>query len=523
MPAEARRRWRRRLIRLAPVAILLASVLALSWVWLIRDADGQANFLSSAVIVGLGGILLFAWVLLLSGLRARTRLILLAVTVLIGALLPALLRIDGVSGDLVPIIRWRFAPRAEADLPGNPTPSRSPDPVASTAGAGSRLEYPQFLGPSRDATVKGARLARDWSRSPPRPLWRRKMGAGWSGFAVAGDAAFTQEQRGELELVTCHALLTGEVRWSHSDPTRFETVIGGVGPRATPTVTEDRVYTLGGTGLLNCLERRTGARLWKQDVIEENGSRLNEWGMSGSPLVLGRLVIVSPGGTKGRSMAAYDRETGKPVWTGGTDRAGYSSPLHAVIQGVSQVLILNRASVAGHDAATGLVLWERPWPSESPSAAQPLPLPGDRVLVSSGYGVGCALFQIEKEAEGGLAARELWKNLNLKAKFANFVHKDGFVYGLDDGILVCLDVETGKRRWKAGRYGHGQMILVEDLLLVTAESGEVALIEPVPAGHRELGRFEALEGKTWNSPAFAAPYLLVRNAEDAACFELALE
>ncbi|HVR73267.1 MAG TPA: PQQ-binding-like beta-propeller repeat protein [Planctomycetota bacterium] len=514
------KRW---LIRLAPFAILLISALALAWVRLVREADGQANFLLSVVIVGVAGILLFAWVLLLSGLRARTRVKLLVVTILLAALLVALLRIDGVSGDLVPIIRWRFSPRAEAILPGIPSPPRPPDPGVSTAGAGARLDYPQFLGPSRDATVKGARLARDWSRSPPRPLWRRKTGAGWSGFAVAGDAAFTQEQRGDLELVTCHALLTGDVRWSHSDPTRYETVIGGVGPRATPTVTEDRVYTLGGTGLLNCLERERGARRWARDVMKESGSDVNEWGMSGSPLVLGRLVIVSPGGTKDRSLAAYDRETGEPVWTGGTARAGYSSPLHAVIQGDSQVLILNRASVAGHDAATGKVLWERPWPGASPSAAQPLPLPGDRVLVSSGYGVGCALFQIEKGAEAGLHARELWKNRNLKAKFANFVHKDGFVYGLDDGILVCLDVETGERRWKGGRYGHGQMILVEDLLLVTAESGEVALIEPVPAGHRELGRFEALEGKTWNSPAFAAPYLLVRNAEDAACFELALE
>jgi outer membrane protein assembly factor BamB len=370
--------------------------------------------------------------------------------------------------------------------------------------------------------VKGVRLFTNWTRTSPLQVWRAKIGAGWSAFAVAGASAFTQEQRGPLEMVTCYALLTGDIIWAHWDRTRYETMIGGVGPRATPTVDGDRIYALGATGILNCLDRETGHRHWTRDIIAENDSRVKEWGMSGSPLVHGDLVIVSAGGKKGRSLVAYHKLTGEPAWQGGTDEAGYSSPRLAVLAGAPQVLILNHASVAAHDVSNGKLLWEEQWPSDHPTAANPVPVAGDRVLVSSGYGVGCALFQVEKTAEGGLRSRAVWRTKSLKAKFANFVVRDGFAYGLDDGILACVDLANGERRWKAGRYGHGQIILVEDLLLVSTEEGAAVLVQASPDTHRELTRFQPLEGKSWNPPALAAPYLLIRNAEEAACFELPL-
>jgi outer membrane protein assembly factor BamB len=279
---------------------------------------------------------------------------------------------------------------------------------------------------------------------------------------------------------------------------------------------------MGATVFLNCLNRFTGERHWMRRTLEENDAKINNWGMSGSPLVHGNLVIVLVGGEAERSMVAYETQSGEPVWHGGHDGAGYSSPLHAVLAGTPQILALNRGSVVAHDPQTGKLLWEQPWPQEHPNVAQPLPLPGNRVLVSSSYGDGCALFQVKRTAEGGLTSEQIWKTRALNAKFANFVHRDGFVYGLDEGILVCLDVATGKRRWKQGRYGHGQMILVEDLLIVTAEAGEVLLLEVTPREHKVVGRFQAFEDKTWNSPALAAPYLLVRNHREAACYELPL-
>ena len=168
------------------------------------------------------------------------------------------------------------------------------------------------------------------------------------------------------------------------------------------------------------------------------------------------------------------------------------------------------------------MLWRFAWPSAE-SVAQPVPLPDDRLLVSSGYGIGSKLLHIQRDTDGKLGANLLWQSRGLKAKFTNVVYRDGYIYGLDDGILVCLDISDGKRTWKKGRYGHGQMILVEDLLLLQAESGDVVLVEANPTSHVELGRFSALVGRTWNNPTFAVPYLLVRNDREAACYELPLE
>ncbi len=502
-----------------PVALVVVCAAALGWIWWIADNERQTNVLLTVSFVGGTGILLMLWLLLLSGFSWRRRLAAFGTVVGACAIVAVLARIEGVTGDIVPILTWRFAPRADETL--RQRIPASPPVEARPVESFLWDEYPQFLGRSRDGTVRGVKLARDWTRQAPKTVWRREIGAAWSGFAVAGDAAFTQEQRGENEMVTCYDLRTGEIRWAHSDTARYETTLGGVGPRATPTVSDARVFTLGATGILNCLDRATGERVWGRNIVDENGARVKEWGMSGSPLVHENLVIVSAGGRDERSLVAYTRLSGEPVWHGGSDAAGYSSPLATVLAGVPQILIFIQRSVVGHDPSTGAVLWREPWEGEQ-QIAQPVPLPGDCVMVSAGYGAGCALYRIAKDGTGGLRSTQVWKTRSLKAKFANFVHRGGFVYGLDDGILACVDLETGKRRWKGGRYGHGQMILVEDLLLVTAESGEVALVEPVPEEHRELTRFEALDDKTWNSPALAAPYLLVRNHREAVCYELPL-
>jgi outer membrane protein assembly factor BamB len=354
-------------------------------------------------------------------------------------------------------------------------------------------------------------------------MWRQPIGAGWSAFAVSGNFAVTQEQRGSIEMVVAYDLKSGLVKWSHSDSNSYESPITGNGPRATPTIAGDRVYTLGGTGMLNCLDLTTGKRIWSKDIIHDNGSNINGWGMSGSPLLLDSLVVVSAGGRDGNSLVAYHQDTGARIWSGGNDRAAYSSPLVATIAGVRQILIFNQNNIAAHDPATGQILWQQAWPGGSECVAQPLPLPGDRVFVSSGYGIGCKLFQIQRGENGALHASLIWETNRLKAKFTNVVHRDGYIYGLDDGILVGLDLANGERKWKAGRYGHGQMIGVDDLLLIQAESGDVVLAEVNPQAHVELARLAALNSKTWNNPALAGRYLLVRNDREAACYELPLE
>jgi outer membrane protein assembly factor BamB len=195
----------------------------------------------------------------------------------------------------------------------------------------------------------------------------------------------------------------------------------------------------------------------------------------------------------------------------------------AELCGQRQIVIFNDDAVAGHGPATGKQLWAHPWPGNEPKVTQPLVLPGDRLLVASGYGVGSALLKLSRGDDGKIVASEVWQNRKLKPKFTNLVHRDGFVYGLDEGILVCLEIETGQQQWKKGRYGHGQILLAGELILVQAEQGDVVLVEASSKEHRELARISALGDKTWNHPALAPPYLLVRNDQEAICYELTLE
>jgi outer membrane protein assembly factor BamB len=537
------------------VVIVSGGLLGLGYIWLVAEGIRQDRNIRSIAATGVSLILLLLWFLLASGFRWKTRLAGLGLVALALGLGGALFRIEGVSGDLVPIMAYRWSARPGSAPPAPVAPGRSePSPVAlaiSPAGPTSAApataastappsasasvspidvpqtavsaDYPQFLGPTRDAVLPGPRLARDWSARPPRLLWRQPIGAGWSAFAVAGDVAITQEQHGEDEQVVAYDASSGRVRWRQSDRARYDTVIAGVGPRATPTIRDGRVFTMGATGILNALRLANGERLWSHRVLEENGSSNPDWGTSGSPLVDGDQVVVSAGGKEGRSLVAYRADTGERLWATGHDKQSFSSATIATLAGRRQILIFNGESLAGHDVSTGALLWERPWPGEQPNVAQPLPLAGDRVLFSAGYGVGSKLYQIGAATDGSLSASLVWESPRLKAKFTNVFFHEGFVYGLDDGVFTCLDPKDGQRKWRDGRYGHGQAILVGGLFLIQTEEGEVVLVEPSPGGLKELTRFTDFEGKTWNPPALAGNRLYVRTDREAAAFELPVE
>ena len=516
--------------RVWPAAAILA--LGSVWAggaWMRGDVIRQQRVVQILIAAGVTGLALLIWLVLFSGLSRKARGAALGVAVLAAAFAAVLFRLRGVTGDLVPIVepRWTASRERGPERPAAatpPPPSSSPADPAPLPPAEVPLravhDFPQFLGPQRDGTVSGIRLNRDWSRSPPRLIWRHAVGVGWSGFAVAGNVAVTQEQRDDEERVVAYELRTGRQLWVHADRARYEAVIAGVGPRATPTVAGGRVYTVGATGILNALDLVTGRRLWTKDLLADNGARNPEWGKSCSPLVVDDLVVVSAGGSGGRSLVAYRRESGERAWGAGDDGSSYSSPLLVELAGRRQIVILNAGSVAGHDPATGMLLWQHPWPPTQPNVSLPLPLAGDRLLVSAGYGIGSKVLEVSTSEDGAWRARLLWESPRLKSKFANLVLHRGLVYGLDDGVLVCLDPETGERRWKAGHYGHGQMLLVGDLLLVQTEQGEIVLVEPGADGHVELARHQALDGHTWNPPALAGRLLLVRNEREAALYEL---
>lgn len=503
------------------IAVAVLALGALMALWSGETDDSQIRVFKTMAVLFVSGLGLFLWLMFFARLSGRARLRWLGGLALAAALGAALFRIEGVTGNFVPILAFRFG-GGESFEEGS----------GGGGVATSPYDYPQFLGPNRNAVISTVTLAEDWDASPPEEVWRRKVGDGWSAFAVVGDAAVTQEQRQDGEVVVRYALKTGDVVWT-SDvvPDRFDSTIGGHGPRATPTIADGRVFVFGATGKLRAYGLADGNLLWSRDVVQETGAKVPEWGLAGSPLWIPgdpengdgeALVVVSSGGAAGKSMSAYRAADGEPVWTGGSDRAGYSSPSLVTLAGVPQIVVLNGASVAGHDPDDGSVLWTREWSGQQPNVAQPLPFDGERLLVSSGYGIGASMFRFGLDDGGKLTVDELWHSPRLKAKFTNVVRHGDHIYGLDDGVLVCLDPETGERCWKRGRYGHGQLILVGNLLVVQTEDGEIVLLEANPEEHRELGRFRALEGKSWNNPALSGPYLLVRNAGEAACYRLPL-
>ncbi len=506
------------------VVILVGAVLAAGWFHFFAEESHQHRNIHTTEVFLIVLLLLLLWCALFSRLRWRIRLLTLGAVAGVVLALAASVRIRGVTGDLLPIFEWRWQRDQSAELPVA-LAQGALAPRGTNAAPAERLtgSWPQFLGPNRDATLAGPRLARDWVAHPPQELWRRPVGAGWSGFAVAGSVAVTQEQRGPDETVVAYDALSGRPLWAHADAARYFTTIAGEGPRATPAIDGDRVFTAGATGILNCLDLQTGRLIWSKEILRENGGSLPGWGWSVSPLVRGDLVVVSAGGANERSLVAYHKQSGQFAWGAGHDRVGYSSPVVFALGGAPQILMFNASSIAGHDAGSGRWLWEYPWRSSNPNVAVPVQLPGDRVLVSSGYGVGSEALQVAKTPGGGWQAKRVWKSTRLKAKFTNVVFHDGFIYGLDDGILVCLDAATGEQKWKDGRYGHGQVILVDKLLLLTAENGEVALLEPGPRERRELGRFTAFRTKTWNPPALAGEWLFLRTDLEAACFRLPVE
>lgn len=506
-------------VRLWPVlTILISDVLAVSGIWLFFASIRQYKVLGTIIVQVVAILLSAIWLLFFSRLKWKVRLKAFSGIALSIAVLFWLFPTNEVSGDLVPKFEWRWAAKSYQTEILTSTHDVTPDIMPAAA----VFSYPRFLGPNRNGVLDGIQLDTDWRAHPPKLIWKQAIGQGWSAFSVQGQQAITQEQRGDEELVISYDLQSGKIRWQHRDVARFEAIIAGIGPRATPTIDGDRVYTLGATGILNCLNLNDGSLVWQKNILQENNAKLKEWGTAGSPLILDEKVVVSAGGPNNQSLIAYNKKTGEGLWANGSDRAGYSSPMFATIADLPQILIFNWEHVAAHDPETGEILWEFPWSGDTQRVAQPVVLPEDRVFITTGYGVGSKLIKITRTENGRLEVTQLWKSNRMKAKFTNVIPYGEFIFGLDDGILACIDLKDGKRRWKRGRYGHGQMILVDDLLLITTESGEVVLVEPSQDKHQEIARFAAIEGKTWNNPALAGPYLLVRNSEEAACYKLPL-
>ncbi len=464
----------------------------------------------------------------------------------------ALVRTGGITGDADADLHWRWtktpeerllaegsheplAPAATAPdaaaLPENrsaASPAITTVPPVATGSLPAEAppvtpleaRWSGFRGSHRDGVVRGVRIETDWSAKPPVALWRRPVGPGWSSFAVDSNVIYTQEQRGDEEIVAAYDVATGKPVWRHSDAARFWESNAGAGPRGTPTIAGTRLFSIGATGILNALDARSGRALWSHNVASDTGKKIPDWGIASSPLVVGDLVVAAASGF----LAAYDAANGTVRWFGPKSGGGYSSPQLATLGGVPQVVFHSSNGAIGVALSDGSVLWEHAWPSDG--IVQPA-IVGSDVLIGSGSGLaehsGVVRLQVA-HGPSGWTVTERWSSAGLKPYFNDFVVHNGHAFGFDGSILACIDLEDGTRKWKGGRYGHGQIILLPDqnLLLVLSEEGELALVRATADKFTEVARVPALEGKTWNHPVLVGDLLLVRNGEQMAAFRLPL-
>ena len=456
----------------------------------------------------------------------------------------ALLRTNGINGDSRSDLAWRWSKTHEDRLaalpPAPPVPAKTPvEPVAPPITPQASLpptlppaiaatpipktpaaDWPGFRGPNRDSIIPGLHINTNWTASPPVQLWRRSIGPGWGSFAVRGDRIYTQEQRGDDEIVTCYNASTGNPIWAHRDAARFWESNAGAGPRSTPTLHGGRVYTFGATGIVNALNASDGAVVWSRNAGTDADVKVPGWGFASSPLVVDDRVIVAASG----HLVAYDAATGAPRWHGPAAGGSYSSPQLFTIDGVAQILLTGALGVSSVSPADGTLLWKHSWPSDTRIMQPAVTADGD-VLFTAGDGMGgSGMRRIAVAHDPEWRIDERWTSTGLKSGFNDFVVHDGHIFGFDGGILACIDVKDGKRLWKGGRYGHGQLLLLRDqnVLLVLSEEGELALVKAVSDQFTELARFPGVEGKTWNHPVLTGDRLLVRNGEEMAAFRLAL-
>ena len=512
----SRARW---FERLGAVLLIIGALFATHRLVHISISNGSMGYLFPVLAVPVFCLALVAWAVATRHLSDNLRRASLVLVILVTCTGFTLIRTGGFTSDFDHDFHFRWTKTAEERLLAQADEPAAPASVpAVPAAAKASADWPGFRGPGRDGVARGVRIGTNWTSSPPVELWRRPIGPAWSSFSVQGDLLYTQEQRGKDEVVACYNLTTGKPVWKHSDAARFWESNAGAGPRGTPTLSNGRVYTLGATGILNALDASKGTLVWSRNAASDTKTKAPIWGFASSPLVVDGVVIVA---TEGK-LVAYDLANGNPRWFGPNGGSGYSSPHLMTIKGVAQVLLLSGTGATSVAPADGKVLWQHPLPP-GPRIVQPALTADGDILLHDGEGNALRRIAVT-EGSGGWTVEERWNTFGLNPYFSDFVVHKGHAFGFSGSNIACIDLKDGARKWKGGRYGSGQLVLLadQDLLLVLAEEGEVALVGASPDQFTELARIPAIKGKTWNHPVLAGDVLLVRNAEEMVAFRLAL-
>lgn len=391
----------------------------------------------------------------------------------------------------------------------------------------SNQDWAQFLGPHRNGISSETGLLNDWPANGPKEVWRAKSGVGMSGVSISRGRVLTMIQTDGKQKVIALNAKNGKPMWQTDVANEYSNRMGD-GPRATPTVSGGKVFTFTGEGILSALNFEDGQLLWAHDAVSELGGKVADYGMAGSPLVIGSKVVVIAG-APGATAACYDSNSGDLLWKAGKDPAGYSSPTLLKAGGREQVVAFTGTSVIGIDSADGSLLWRYPFVTDYRcNTATPISIDGC-VLISSGENHGSVLLSLSPKGSGFEVA-EKWTQLGVKStlrsEWQTPVLLDGYLYGMDNvgsagqiTHLTCVDAKTGERVWSQRRFGKGNLIAADGKLFISTMKGELVVVQASPKGFLELGR-KVIIGRTRQSPSLSGGFLYMRGDKEIVCLDV---
>ena len=397
-------------------------------------------------------------------------------------------------------------------------------------------EWPQWRGPNRDGVSDEVGLLKEWPSEGPKMLWKVSLGEGFSGISVSQGRVYTMFSKGNDEFVVCLDATDGAEIWRFRSDKNYHEGQGGNGPRATPTIDGDLLYTISAHGKLYALNAASGQEIWSHDLQRKFGSNMPRWGFSTSPLVDEELLLMEVGGKGEKSIVAFNKNSGDVVWSSHKDKLGYSSPIAITVKGVRQIICFTGTKLVSVSPTDGTIYWKYPWKTGyDVNAATPVFIPPDKVFISSGYDKGAAVLQMRvfvspdndraatdqiKENQGTIRIKEIWKNRKMKNQFATSVLHENYLYGFDNSILKCIEANTGEEQWKSRGFGKGTVILADGHLILLSDRGKLGLAEATPAGYIEKASTKVMSGLCWTMPTLANGKLYVRNEEEMICVDM---
>ncbi|MFQ5630375.1 MAG: PQQ-binding-like beta-propeller repeat protein [bacterium] len=379
-------------------------------------------------------------------------------------------------------------------------------------------DWPQWRGPNRNGISAEKGILKNWPANGPKVLWRIASGDGYSGMSVANGKLYTAWGDGNWSYLYCFDAATGKQLWQHKLGTN-PYIDRGRGPRSTPQVDHNLVFAADGYGKLHAVNATTGELVWRHDLAREYGCRIPTWGYSSSPMVFGNMLIIQVGGQRDHAFIAFEKKSGDMIWHSQTDEPAYSSPIVATIHGTRQIIFFSANGLHAVSPQNGILFWKYRWTtSYDANVANPIFIAPDKIYISSSYGTGAAVVQINERA-GRFTAETVWKSRVMKNHFNSAVLIDGYIYGFDDGTLKCIEAESGREMWKTRGFQKGQLIFADGCFIVLGERGQLALIEATPNSYREKTNAQMLRGKCWTMPTLANGKLYIRNQREMLCLD----